>query len=52
MNNKTIEDLSTSAVIKSIALTGILSPFINSDDKEPSFDGKVIIHSDKKGTKE
>src|SRR5690606_18415073 len=28
------------------------SPFINSDDKEPSFDGKVIIHSDKKGTKD
>lgn len=51
MNKKQIEDLSVNAVRKSISLTDYLSPYINDNDKEPSWDGTVIIHSDKNCTK-
>lgn len=51
MNKKQIEDLSVNAVCKSISLTDYLSPYINNNDKEPSWDGLVIIHSDKNCTK-
>lgn len=47
INSKQIEDLSVGAVSKSISLTSYLSPFIQSDDKEPSWDGFVYIYTDK-----
>lgn len=47
-----IEKLATSAVIKSISMTEVLSPFINDGDKEPSWDGNVYIYRDKKKSKD
>ena len=41
-----VEKLAVSAVVNSISKTDILSPFINSGDKEPSWDGNIYIHSD------
>lgn len=52
MNKKLIEDLSVNAVIKSLSLTGYLSPYIATNDKEPSWDGTVYIYSNKNGKKE
>lgn len=46
-----IEKLATSAVEAEISKTERLSSFINSGDKEPSWDGNVYIHSDKKHNK-
>lgn len=47
-----IEKIATSAVETSISKTDRLSPFINSGDKEPAWDGNIYIHKDKKKTKE
>lgn len=52
MNKKQIEELSVNAVIKSLSLTGYLSPYISTNDKEPSWDGSVYIYSNKNGKKE
>lgn len=46
-----IEKLATSAVKESISLTDVLSPFINDGDKEPSWDGNIYIHEDKRKNK-
>ena len=46
-----IERLATSAVVDSISLTDVLSPFINDGDKEPSWDGNIYIYEDKRKTK-
>lgn len=46
-----IERLATSAIVESISLTEVLSPFINDGDKEPSWDGHIYIYTDKKKTK-
>lgn len=46
-----IEKLATSAIVESISLTDVLSPFINVGDKEPSWDGNIYIHEDKKKNK-
>lgn len=43
-----IEKLATSAVVESISMTDVLSPFINDGDKEPSWDGNIYIYEDKK----
>lgn len=46
-----IEKLATAAVVESISLTDVLSPFINDGDKEPSWDGNIYIYQDKSKTK-
>ena len=46
-----VEKIAVSVVMNSIAMTDILSPFINSGDKEPSWDGNIYIHSDHNKTK-
>ncbi len=46
-----IERLATSAVVESISLTDVLSPFINDGDKEPSWDGNIYIYADKHKSK-
>lgn len=46
-----IENLGTSAVIDAIARTDLLSPFVNSGDKEPSWDGHIYAFSDKSKSK-
>ena len=45
------EKLATSAIVESISLTDVLSPFINDGDKEPSWDGNIYIYEDKKKNK-
>ncbi len=40
-----IERLAVSAVIDVIASTDYLSPFVNSGDKEPSWDGHIYAYS-------
>lgn len=45
------EIIATATVKLSIARTGVLTPFINEGDKEPSFDGEVYIHTDKSRSK-
>ena len=45
MTQKTIEELATNAVRFSILKCRYLDPFINDNDKEPSWDGYVNIHS-------
>lgn len=45
------EKLATSAVEASISKTRRLSSFINSGDKEPSWDGNIYLHEDSKKTK-
>ena len=47
-----IERLAIAAVKESIALTDVLSPFLNDGDKEPSWDGSIYIHKDKRKSKE
>jgi hypothetical protein len=47
-----IEQLATSAVTDSIAKTDFLSPFINSGDKEPSWDGHIYVYKNKKQSKD
>lgn len=50
-----IEILATSAVEESLSQTDVLKPYITKNDKEPSWDGNVYIHSgnekSKKGLK-
>ena len=46
-----IEKLATSAVEDSISLTEVLSPSINKEDKEPSWDGSIFIYKDSSKTK-
>ena len=47
MNQKAIELLSVNAVRDSIATSDFLEPFIQDNDKEPSWDGSVYIYKDK-----
>ena len=51
LNSLTIETLSVCAVKESIILSDFLKPFINENDKEPSWDGFVYIYQDKTCTK-
>lgn len=46
MDNSTIELLATSAVRRSIALSKRLAPVINENDKEPAWDGYIMIYAD------
>lgn len=46
MNKRHIETISVAAVSKSISHTRYLSPYIQSDDKEPSWDGHIYIFND------
>ena len=46
-----IERLAVTAVINSISKTDVLSPYINSGEKEPSWDGNIYIHEDKTKSK-
>lgn len=52
MNSNDIEALSVSAVKDSLIRSGFLDPFIAEKDKQPSWDGYVIIYSDKNKTKD
>ena len=45
------EILAISAVQTSISKTARLSSYINSGDKEPSWDGNIYLHEDEKKTK-
>jgi len=47
-----IEKLATSAVINSISETDYLSAFINSNDKEPSWDGQIYVYRNKNKSKD
>jgi len=47
-----IERLATSAVTASISETDYLSAFINSGDKEPSWDGQVYVYRNKNKNKD
>jgi hypothetical protein len=40
-----IENMATSAVIQAIAKTDYLTPYVNSGDKEPSWDGNIYAYS-------
>ena len=46
-----LEKLATSSIEREIAMTDLLSSFINSGDKEPCWDGHIYIHEDKLKTK-
>ena len=52
LNSLTIETLSICTVKESIVLSDYLKPFINENDKEPSWDGFVYIYKDKNCSKE
>ena len=52
MNSIQIETLAVNAVKDSILMSDYLIPFINDNDKEPSWDGKVYIYKDKNCTKD
>lgn len=51
LNSDTIEVLSTNAVKNSIVKCSNLSPFINSNDKEPSWDGHIYCYKNKNHNK-
>ncbi len=51
MTAKTIEELATNAVKKSILTTDFLDQYISENDKEPSWDGNVYIYRDNKKKK-
>jgi hypothetical protein len=51
MTSKTIEELATNAVKRSIITTDFLDQFISENDKEPTWDGYVYIYNDKKKKK-
>lgn len=51
MNNKDIETLSVNAVRECITITDHLEQSISDNDKEPSWDGSIIIYGNKKGDK-
>jgi len=44
MDNKAIETLSVNAVRNSLVVNDVLHPYINDNDKEPSWDGNIIIY--------
>lgn len=46
------EQLGTTAVIKAVSKTSRLKAFVNSGDKEPSFDGNIYIYDNKKYSKD
>lgn len=46
-----IEKLAISAVVTSLSKTDRLTSFLNWGDKEPSWDGNIYIHEDKRHTK-
>ena len=46
------EQLATTAVIAAVSKTSRLRAFINSGDKEPSFDGNIYICDNDRVTKE
>lgn len=52
MTNKDIEILSVNAVRDSIVTSGYLEPYIEENDKMPSFDGDVFIYTSKLKTKD
>ena len=52
LTSETIESLSTSAVVDSIAQTDFLQPKINDNDREISWDGFIYIFKDKSCSKE
>lgn len=52
MDKKAIEDLAISAVKNSITVCELLSPFINDNDKEPTWDGHIYIYRDKRKKKD
>lgn len=51
LNNKDIETLAVSAVRESITISNHLEGYISENDKEPSWDGSIIIYGNKKGNK-
>ena len=51
MNSIQIETFAVNAVKDSILMSDYLTPFINDNDKEPSWDGTVYIYKDKDCTK-
>lgn len=51
MNSIQIETFAVNAVKDSILMSDYLTPFINDNDKEPSWDGAVYIYKDKDCTK-
>ena len=46
------EQLGTTAVIKAVSKTSRLKAFVNSGDKEPSFDGNIYIYDNNKYSKD
>lgn len=46
------EQIATSAVINAVSKTSRLKAFVNSGDKEPSFDGNIYIYDNNKYAKE
>jgi len=46
------EQLAVSAVVKSISKTDVLTPFIKTGEKEPSWDGFIYIHESKAKNKD
>ena len=52
MNSTQIETFAVNAVKDSILMSDYLAPYINDNDKEPSWDGAVYIYKDKKCTKD
>lgn len=55
MDKAAVETLAVNAVKNSVAVCDLLGPFINDNDKEPSWDGHVYIykdnHKDKNGVR-
>lgn len=52
MNSIQIETFAVNAVKDSILMSDYLTPFINENDKEPSWDGAVYIYKDRNCTKD
>lgn len=50
MDSRAIEIISVSAVKNSLTASELLDPFVNENDKEPSWDGSVYVYN-KKGKK-
>lgn len=44
MNKKDIETLAVNAVRDSIAVCDYMEPYLNDNDKTPSWDGDIYIH--------
>lgn len=47
LDGMTLETLSVSAVKDSLVTSGFLAPYINENDKEPSWDGHIYIYGSK-----